>query len=45
MATIFFDNSRIQLAVMSIRKVLHVLWIAYFFAEATNSENKDLHAQ
>lgn len=44
MATKLSDNIGIQQAVMSIRKVLHVLWMAYFFAQATNSENEDLRA-
>ena len=44
MATILSDNIGIQQAVMSIRKALHVLWMASFFAQAKNSENEDLHA-
>lgn len=36
MATILSDNIGIQQAVASIRKALHVLWTAYFFAQARN---------
>ena len=43
MATILSDNIGLHQAVVSIKKALHVLWMAYFFAQATNSENEDLH--